>query len=210
MRPVYKSLLIMFLLAMAALAFVISQDLKREQERIAEEAANEFSFRLDVGKKGYCSGFVLSSTLAITAAHCISNKHSLDPISIIGYGDMPIQTFAFIHHYHTKPDWLTLSGNFSAFRSVAIDTLHRHNMVGRRVMICGSPAGYPFLRCHVSVISGYDGRKYLAEGLIMGGQSGGPVIDLKTGTVIGNVRGTHEQPSRQGMVIINPLIGLHW
>lgn len=152
----------------------------------------------------FCSGAVISDTEVLTAAHCI-NPYTRDmTISSIPVKGKVYETPGTATMFNPRSDTAIVTGNFKEFSKLKFDSnpeddilLHDYDLAA-----CGFPyAGR--LVCYrlsdpikmVDVIG--------AKGQLYAGMSGGPVIDMATGTIYAVNHAVTES-----IVLIAPIISL--
>jgi S1-C subfamily serine protease len=134
---------------------------------------------------GVCSGFVVSNKYVLTAAHCVDGVH--DDI-IVSSEDRKYKVIAKSIAYDNVRDVALLKGDFRQFKRLAFDARGEllYEQSGRNIISCGYPLDGNALVCVKLVITGSVGYKIFASGgLIIPGMSGGPVVDMTSGVVIG-------------------------
>lgn len=133
-----------------------------------------------VDNKGdfFCSGFVADDNYVITAAHCVYDAKTVmvnerTPATVIGY--------------QGREDFALLKGDFREYGRLpfSYSTGISIALVGRMVAACGYPEGSYFVTCTPAKILGPSMFYHEAIGEMYPGMSGGPVIDIETGVVIG-------------------------
>jgi S1-C subfamily serine protease len=146
--------------------------------------ARDSVMRIDCGGQPAGTGFLHKSGLLITAAHVVESctldelniktiaGQRLDPVEINADRRLDL---ALIH--------FTERSNPHTFPIKAARTLQ----VGSQVDIWGFPAGYNGQQALLTVgyIAGSDGFSWIINGAINLGNSGGPIVDLRDGSVVG-------------------------
>lgn len=152
--------------------------------------------RLHDPKEGrfFCSGVIVGQATLLTANHCTSGMFAEaapgDVIAEIRDADgQPTGILASFVAGNSRADFAILTGDFSSFavRGHSADPhfiLDNIESNGRSVMACGYPYGGK-LMCS-PVTDRHMMAFYIAgHGYLYPGMSGGPVVDVATGIVIG-------------------------
>lgn len=145
--------------------------------------------RLQEDGRFYCSAFVISDRLAVTAAHCVVMGSGLFTMAsktvdvANSLGDKV--RVAKVVGYNRRIDYALLKGDFRNFRKTVPD-FSSAVYKAEGVKACGYPQGSKAVRCSNLKVTGTRFFQIKAKGeLVFGGHSGGPVIDKSTGKVIG-------------------------
>lgn len=149
----------------------------------------------------FCSGVVISEKLIATAAHCIQGTETMEVRARDG---KPTGIAATVVNANGRLDTALLKGDFHLFqnRQIAQDSNYIHLVLtnpNSRLIACGYPLGSE-LRCTPFTSVSRQDFFYKGEGYLYPGQSGGPVIDLDTGYVLGVNHAVQDR-----YIIINPL-----
>lgn len=153
-----------------------------------------------------CSGTVVSDTHILTAAHCLAaTEFDIFPpiIEIRTADDLPIGVAAQIQAFDPSTDLGVLSGDFRAFaKRNILSGAAEINLAFKthRIMICGYPSGGRFT-CSEMKNSRNFFFKFKSKGFAYPGMSGGPVIDLDTGSILGVTSAVEDD-----RVILSPFI----
>lgn len=139
----------------------------------------------------FCSAVVISPTLAITAAHCLNGRPTDEPtIMVQATKDSTINVKATVAGYEGRSDQGLITGDFRIFRSRAVETrpdvLERIYMnPNAKIIACGFPYAGDLVCTRVLSIH-HIFFQFGGLGFLYPGMSGGPVIDLDSGKVIGS------------------------
>lgn len=163
--------------------------------------------------KTFCSGVVISDSTILTAAHC--GAGAMPP-----YGLIEIRTadnlaghgvLAQLAGSSGLSDLAILHGDFSKLPKLSMaegsqSIMDRYLDNTRTTIVCGYPWGNDLVCNEVhgkrfAYIGGF--MNFIAQGWMLPGMSGGPVIDVETGTVLGTNHGVSEQG-----VFMSPAAGL--
>ena len=139
------------------------------------------------------SGFsFIRDDIVVTNHHVIEPSQMNPSIPISGRTENGIQvTLELIKFSPThKNDWaiLKIIGELPNGRNVLIPEYSPRFERGQRIIFSGFPHGIPHLLTQEAHISGkIDDNKFYINGMVNGGNSGGPIINAETGKTIGIV-----------------------
>lgn len=207
-----KVLIMSLILAIAALALVLTGPKQssnyltkvRETTLITKPGTFASTVRLvDPTGRTFCSGTVISEHLVLTAAHCVAG-----PTVVMSEpnanGDVVFTPTNPVVQAK-RADYALLAGDFSGFTIMPVETDPEKDLLYNQtdLVSCGFPWGaelacYPVL---TKVQKFYEG--FGAQGQMYPTMSGGPVIDTKTGKVVGVNSGIKGKT-----IIFMPVIGL--
>lgn len=166
-------------------------------------------FKIGMGNNPHCTAFVISDTLAVTAEHCVQapvlfftvplkKVNALDDNNNIIKSDLNVR-----HTSDERIDIALLEGDFSDHERLSHDPNHINLESDDEYLSCGYPYGTKELVC--SKIRPYENymHMYKAKGYIVYGFSGGPVINITKGVVVGVNSAISED-----FIIITPLTGI--
>lgn len=160
----------------------------------------------------FCSGFVVSNTQVVTAAHCVAQgtifgvqvQQEVTIESIAKNFEKTIIT-AESKSVNLRQDSAIIIGDFSKFSKVKISTDPNADILANnyRLASCGFPyGGRPVCYTLEQPVKMVDMIGFRV-GQMYAGMSGGPVIDLNTGTVYALNHAVAE-----GIVIVAPIVNL--
>jgi S1-C subfamily serine protease len=160
-----------------------------------------------ISKDGYffCSGSVIDGNYVLTAAHCVTNfgKMSKDPIILEDINGVETDVIVVPAAIDQLRDVAFLSGDLSNFKTAPVD-FHGDDVTnGMMMRTCGFPSGEKLWCTDLKHVGNYYFQYRTHGGPIFKGQSGGPVINIQTGRIIG-VNSAVSADS----VIISPLVGV--
>lgn len=150
----------------------------------------------------FCSGTVISNTTILTAAHCMMIEGPMKIASLPDAKGHVTEALGVAYKINPRADYASVKGNFSAFSKMAFSTnpaadilYHNYNLVTCGFPYGGRPVCYRITRPEKFV------DQIKAKGQMYAGMSGGPVIDLNTGTIYAvNTAVT------DGYIILSPII----
>lgn len=159
-------------------------------------------------KEFFCSGAVISRNYAVTAGHCLEDRNRRVPsIRVYTADNQDSKVDATAVFYDERSDQGLILGDFSEFNVLRFVTdptaiLEIMTVQERPMAACGFPYGgglfcSPFSERHQGdfQISG--------QGFLYPGMSGGPVVDIGSGLLLGT-----NSAASGDVIIIAPLIEL--
>lgn len=131
-----------------------------------------------------CTAFVIDDTTAVTAQHCMGGFYENQVILLNNEAETYGQFFAA----NGRSDIAMISGNFKAFKKYTVETdPEKDALVNKNKMnlvACGYPYGGKGVCYQMTELDkGIDMIK--GTGQMYAGMSGGPVVDLNSGKVVG-------------------------
>lgn len=156
---------------------------------------------------GFCSGWVIDTQLAITAAHCINhNKHiTKAPIKIFDDKGKDTGHLAQAASYDEDLDLGLIVGDFHEFSSLQTNFYHEGfpRSVKHQYIMCGFPLGQKLVTCTEFSPTRMNFFRVEGKGHLIPGYSGGPVIDITTNQAVGVNSAVSEDE-----IIIAPIQGI--
>lgn len=134
--------------------------------------------------KFYCSGVVISSTELLTAAHCV---YQLPPEMVVESMEVnkeKIRVNGVAVAINLRADVAIIKGDFSEFSKFKYDPSPAADILVNEYNLAG--CGFPYageLVCYKLKDPVKMGDVIGLKGQLYAGMSGGPVVDLTTGTV---------------------------
>lgn len=181
---------------------VVKKEIKPAPVVKPKKVDNRFNAVIRILVNGYtnCSAFVISDSMAMTAAHCVDDFNPLSH-ALADKDKKHFQAFA-IYKASAHLDQAILLGDFTRYKKLPLKKI-TNGIEGNKgpFKTCGYPYGgklicfdWEFKTTRYFNLSG--------KGFLYGGMSGGPLIDWSTGQVLGiNVSVSAEDYSN-----ISPLV----
>jgi hypothetical protein len=135
----------------------------------------------------HCTAFVISDKLAVTAAHCLVNEEDYnmtkDDITIKNADLKDTKVIAHAAAINVRADMGVITGDFSNFNKMK---MREDGLLGSGgpFLTCGFPWGAKPM-CSVFQPESNFYTEVQGKGNIYPGMSGGPVVDLSCGMVVG-------------------------
>lgn len=145
--------------------------------------------KLAIKDDAFCSAFVIDANYALTAGHCIDNGFGgmlEDEIQIQLEDGTDSKITAKAVGINNRTDVGLIKGDFNKFQFLIVNFYtFPINVREGDYVTCGYPYGQKRLTCvrFVPVNNSY--FAIAGKGFLMPGMSGGPMIDLNTGVVLG-------------------------
>lgn len=166
--------------------------------------------RLLVKGKPHCSGVVIAQNYILTAGHCVfgllGKELTVNPAS-----NIQVSVKAKGAAYNMRQDYGVVTGDFSRFAKSPIDPIQPGLFRARPDGIVG--VGFAGGASRYTVTSlmpvAYYMFSLIATGQVYPGMSGGPVVNIDTGEVIGVLSATHDMGNGTFGTEISTLIGLY-
>lgn len=159
-------------------------------------------------KEGFfCSAVVFDNSYTVTAAHCLDSSFGplrVDGLHIKDEHGKDTGIIAIAAGVNTRVDFGIIKGDFRLFKKATLE-VHSNGFIGGGIFLaCGFPMGQNQLTCEPFVPKSNYYFHVIGLSALVPGMSGGPVVDLKTGKVVGVNSAVGE-----GVVFITPLTGLY-
>lgn len=163
--------------------------------------------RLKMKNGGFCSGFVISEHYAISAAHCFKNfdSSSNDEVEFFDSESKTHGTIS-VAGVNESIDYAILRGDFKKF--LALKVRNRGDYItgfSGNFVACGYPAGSKHLTCNPFQYMGSNSFQIGGISNITQGMSGGAVIDMVTGEVLGVIQAVNNNTTYN--TLLSPLLG---
>ncbi len=154
----------------------------------------------------FCSGSVISKNYILTAAHCVFDRDPAEyDIEVRSIDGVPVKIYARAIRAQGQADLAILTGNFSKFNQRYVETNPAY-VVGsykqHHLVACGFPYGGQIYCNEMFYIDPYS-FFMSAKGSLYPGMSGGPVVDIETGAIVGV-----NSAAGPGFVLLAPTIEL--
>ncbi|WP_020674486.1 S1 family peptidase [Geopsychrobacter electrodiphilus] len=148
-------------------------------------------FRIVCGQSSG-SGFSFRSDAIVITNHHVIEAHLVagQPIIAVTEGGQQFQTKLLSHSDKSQYDFaiLEIRGPLPAGRNVLLPKPNQSTSRGERIAFAGFPHGIHDLLVHEAIISGpVNDHAFYIDGSVNGGNSGGPIVDVNTGGIIGIV-----------------------
>ena len=151
----------------------------------------------------FCSGTVISDSLVLTAAHCLAMPVGISVRTIDG---VERGVLATVVNADSRGDLGLIKGDFKQFEKLPI-SIEPDDVINSfkygRVQACGYPRAGK-LWCTKFTFKAAANFQFAGDGTLYPGMSGGPVIDMVTGNVIG----VNTAVDEYGRIILSPIIEL--
>ena len=157
----------------------------------------------------FCSGVVISKKMIVTAAHCVSTALEGEVVAEIrDQTKAKTRVYATLKASNQQSDVAIVRGNFKAFATrnahvTAQSVLSNIENNGREIVTCGYPWSGDLV-CIPMTNREQFAFQIQGDGYLYPGMSGGPVIDVLTGTVVGVNSAVYKDK-----ILISPLVELY-
>jgi hypothetical protein len=137
---------------------------------------------------GFCSGFVIDGSYAITAAHCVDYLKKDAQIKIYDKKNKDTGTIAKVLGFNQRNDSAVITGDFKDFQAIPFEKYTNgfySDKYQGLLKICGYPYDQKYLYCSdaKAMEPHYFGMRLLGSGIP--GMSGGPTVHFDTGVALG-------------------------
>lgn len=184
-----KALIVLIILALSASVAVFGDNGEDKKEILnVLPVSNTSIVRLHrVDGPMFCSAVVVDSNTIVTAAHCVDGLEEL--VSVRAADGVDIGVVAVVSGARAQNDLATLTGDFTKLskRKIIVSpavVLSRIFDQKRKLIACGYPYGGKLFCTPLSKRETL-GFQITSIGNLYPGMSGGPVLDVKTGDVVG-------------------------
>lgn len=156
----------------------------------------------------FCTGFVISDRLVVTAAHCLAERDPMEmQPAILAYDKRGMAHPVSIKGFERQSDLGLLKGYFHTVDKIRIETApmaidKSFDLNNTSLVSCGFPWGGRLI-CAPFKPTGKYTFKYRGDAVLYPGMSGGPLFDISTQRVVGLNTGAFEVEK-----IISPLTSL--
>jgi len=135
----------------------------------------------------YCTAFVIGNNYALTASHCLVDEdgNKADDEIDIRLLNKATGTKAKAVAVDFRRDLGLIQGDFSKFEMIDVSNDHPGFDANAPLIACGYPGGNKHVSCTSFIPVMTDQFFLKGPGLLVGGMSGGPVINLLTNQAIG-------------------------
>ncbi len=153
---------------------------------------------------GFCSGFVVDGSYAMTAAHCVDWLSKGQDIHIYDKKNTNTGTVAHVLGYNQRNDSAVIYGDFKNFKAVRIEK-DTHGFIASKgpFLTCGYPYDQKNLYCSYANPISTENFAMKLTGALIPGMSGGPVFDAVTNKVVGLNSAVSGE-----FIIVYPIVGV--
>lgn len=159
--------------------------------------------RLERNDGVLCSGVVIDTQYALTAAHCAIGSWGLmykEPIDILDQFGSFTDTQAIVVAIDSNRDIALIKANFESFQNMP---LLEDSVIEGPLVSCGFAGGGNMYCTALQLVGGGFFKLLARGGAIFPGMSGGPVVDIASKSVIG----VNSAIQKDGTVQIAPVMG---
>lgn len=154
----------------------------------------------------FCTGFVISDLYMITAAHCLvdfTGRMRSEKIRVMS-SDQMFAVEGTPIAIENVSDLALVKGDFNGFNKIKVLTNANDLFpLSAKYKTCGFPLGVYEITCYPTQITKNNLFKLQGTGILIRGQSGGPVIDLEKNMVVALNTAVDENG-----ILLSPIVGI--
>jgi hypothetical protein len=136
----------------------------------------------------YCTAFVIGNNYALTASHCLMSDDGMsrtDDEIDIRLNNKKTGIIAKAVGVEFRRDLGLIKGDFSSFQMIEVSNDSPGFMANEPLIACGYPGGNKHVSCTTFQPAINDAFFLRGPGILVGGMSGGPVINIITSQAVG-------------------------